>query len=237
MNPRIPTRESPVEPAGAGASLWRQALEAGAAVLQDMTPLKGFDIYVAGLHCAKHEPGMQMEAHHFCRQVNQDLIQCVLFDGNTKAANLIGIEYIVSERLFESLPEAEQGYWHPHNYEILSGQLIAPGLPDAAEHAFLAQLMNSYGKTWHTWHTGRHDGERGDAIPLGEPKLMWSFNRDGEADESLRTDFQRAMGHSELRKRERRRDLVERAEPQRGVDAMASEFGHTTPIDGVVERR
>jgi hypothetical protein len=43
--------------------------------------------------------------------------------------------------------------------------------------------MNSYGKTWHTWHTGRHDGEPGDALPLGDPKLMWSFNRDGEADE------------------------------------------------------
>src|SRR3954453_19094572 len=111
VNPMISRRESPVRPSGEGPSAWRVTLEAGAAVLQDMTPLKGFDIYVAGLHCAKHEPGMQMEAHHFCRQVNQDLIQCVLFDGNTKAANLIGIEYIVCERLFESLPEDEQGYW------------------------------------------------------------------------------------------------------------------------------
>ena len=24
--------------------------------------------------------------------------------------------------------------WHPHNYEVLSGQLTAPGLPQAAEH-------------------------------------------------------------------------------------------------------
>jgi uncharacterized protein DUF1264 len=63
----------------------------------------------------------------------------VLFDGNTKDANLIGIEYIVSERLFESLPADEQRFWHPHNCESLSGQLIAPGLPEAAEHAFLAQ--------------------------------------------------------------------------------------------------
>lgn len=31
--------------------------------------------------------------------------------GNTKEANLIGIEYIVSERLFDSLPEAEQPFW------------------------------------------------------------------------------------------------------------------------------
>src|SRR3954447_2575114 len=159
VNPKINRRESPVTPAGEGRSLWRARLGAGAALLQDTTPLKDFDIYVAGLHCARHEPGMQMEAHHFCRQVNQDFLQCVLFDGNTKDANLIGIEYIVSGRLFDSLPDDEKPYWHPHNYEVLSGQLVAPGLPEIAERAFLGELMNSYGKTWHTWHTGRHDGE------------------------------------------------------------------------------
>jgi Protein of unknown function (DUF1264) len=237
VNPSVNRRESPLTPAGEGRSVWRRTLEAGAALLQDMTPLKDFDIYVAGLHCAKHQPDMQMEAHHFCRQVNQDFIQCVLFDGNTKEANLIGVEYIISERLFDSLPDDEQGYWHPHNYEILSGQLIAPGLPQAAEHAFLAQLMNSYGKTWHTWHTGRHDEEPGDRLPLGDPKLMWSFNRDGEADEALRGDFQRAMGVDEGTKRQQRRDLVERARPQRGVDEMAAEFPDSTPIQGVTDRR
>src|SRR5690349_7828538 len=133
-NPTIKRRESPVRPDGEGRSLWRGALEAGAALLQDTTPLKDFDIYVVGLHCARHDP----EMHHFCRQVNQDFLQCMIFDGNTKDANLIGIEYIVSERLFAT--------------------------------------MNSYGKTW---HTGRHDGEPGDRLPLGEAQLMWSFNRDG----------------------------------------------------------
>ena len=38
---------------------------------------------------------------------------------HAKEANLIGIEYIVSERVFDSLPEAEKPYWHPHNYEVL----------------------------------------------------------------------------------------------------------------------
>lgn len=235
-NPTIPTRESPQTPAGEGRSLWRQTLEAGAALLQDTTALKDFDVYVAGLHCGHHEPEMQMEAHHYCRQVNQDLLQCVIFDGNTKDANLIGIEYIISERLFATLPEDERALWHPHNYEILSGQLVAPGLPDVAEKAFLAQLMNSYGKTWHTWHTGRHDrpGE-GDALPLGDAMLMWSFNRDGEADEALKQSFQTGLGFSEIDKRERRRDLVERAHPQHGVDAMAAEFDGTRPLPGVVD--
>jgi hypothetical protein len=233
-NPTISRRESPVQPSGEGRSAWRATLEAGAALLQDTAPLKDFDIYVAGLHCAKHDAEMQMEAHHFCRQVNQDFLQCVLFDGNTKDANLIGIEYIISERLFATLPPDERSYWHPHNYEILSGQLCAPGLPDVAERAFLKELMNSYGKTWHTWHTGRHDGAPGDRLPLGEPMLMWSFNRDGEADEHLKANFQQALGIDEAGKRAQRRGLTELARPQHGVDTMAGEFTGTTPVEGVI---
>ena len=234
-NPLIKERRSPVTPAGEGRSAWRKALEAGAAVLQDMTPLKDFDIYVVGLHCAKGEPGMQMEAHHYCRQVNQDLLQCALFDGNTKDANLIGIEYIISERLFDGLPEHEKDYWHPHNYEILSGQLTAPGLPEVVERALMKQLMNSYGKTWHTWHTGRHDGESGDRLPLGDPKLMWSFNRDGEADERLKHNLEQQMGIAEADKRARRRAFTELAHAQHGVDAMADQFDGTAPLPGVVD--
>lgn len=164
-NPTIKDRHSPVRAAGEGKGVWLAALEQGADLLQTATPLKNFDVYVVGFHCPKGEPASQMEAHHFCQVVNDDLLQCVLFDGNTKNSNLIGIEYIVSEKLFSSLPEDEKPFWHPHNYEILSGQLVAPGLPDVAEKAFLKRLMNSYGKTWHTWHSGRHDGKPGHALP------------------------------------------------------------------------
>lgn len=122
-------RNSPLSPAGDGKGIWLSTLEKGAKVLQDPAPLTKFDVYVAGFHPAKDDPTMQMEAHHYCRVVNDDFIQAALFDGNTPEANLIGIEYIVSEQLFGSLPVEERSYWHPHNFEVLSGQLIAPGCP------------------------------------------------------------------------------------------------------------
>jgi len=202
-NPTIPRRESPVRPAGEGRSAWRAALEAGASILQDRAPLADFDIYVAGLHCARNDPGMQMEAHHYCRQVNQDLLQCVLFDGNTRDANLIGIEYIISERLFATLPDDEKPSWHPHNYEILSGQLSAPGLPEAAERAFLKELMNSYGKTWHTWDTVHGAA----ALPLGVPKLMMGFTADGQLAPELMEQRDQRMQTSTAQKRELRADI------------------------------
>ncbi|MDR7302417.1 OBAP family protein [Haloactinomyces albus] len=234
-NPTITERHVPIRPAGQGKGAWLASLETGAELLQTAAPLKDFDVYVVGFHCVKGEPDNQMEAHHYCRVVNDDLLQCVLFDGNTREANLIGIEYIISESLFDSLPGDERGYWHPHNYEILSGQLVAPGLPDVAEKAFFKQLMNSYGKTWHTWHTGRHDGGPGAALPLGDPKLMWSFNRDGECHESLKTDRDQAMGLDVARKHAERQSFVELAHPQHGVDAMADDFERTTPLPGVVD--
>jgi hypothetical protein len=224
-------REIQVQPPGDSKTLKQAVLVAGAKLLQDHDPLKGYDIYVVGFHCGRMDPHMQMEAHHYCKQVNEDFIQCVLFDGNTADSNLIGIEYIISERLFETLPAGEQDFWHPHNYEILSGTLVAPDLPDAAEHAMLKLLMNSYGKTWHTWHTGRHDGQGmpGHSLPLGEAKLIWSFNRDGEMDENLKQDRDRSMEIDSDAKRQQRQDLVELAHPQCGVDLMKDQFPHASP--------
>jgi hypothetical protein len=231
----INDRPSPMTPPGSPTSRWRSTLDLGAKLLQQSPPLSGFDVYVVGFHCAKGEPESQMEAHHYCKVVNDDLLQCVLFDGNTREANLVGIEYIVSAHLFGTLLEEEKDYWHPHNFEVLSGQLIAPGLPEAAEKALMKLLVNSYGKTWHTWHTGRRDDEQGMALPMGDPTLMWSFNRDGECDPALAEDRNQAMDVDTSAKSADRQDFLDMAHPQRGVNAMADCFTGTRPIPGVVD--
>lgn len=196
------------------------------------TPLNGMNVYLVGFHPMKQDPAHQMEAHHYCRQMNEDFAQCALFDGNTKDAKLNGIEYIVSEKLFDALPLEEKKYWHPHNYEILSGQLVAPGIPKAAEHALIAKKMNSYGKTWHVWMTGTMNGP-GDKMPLGDPMLAWSFNHDGEIDPVLveRRDKEMRIDSDALRSE--RKDLLSEAHPQGGVDAIKSKFPGAQPVPGV----
>ena len=175
-------------------------------------------MYLNGFHVSKDDPAMQMEAHHYCNQANEDLAQCVLFDGNTRDARLMGIEYIISEKLYATLPAEERSYWHPHNYEILSGQLRMPGLPDAAEREAMKTKMNSYGKTWHTWMTGMHNREA-DVLPFGPPQLQWSFNRDGEAMPAMIADRDYRFGFITADARRDRQDLAEIARPQAGVDA------------------
>jgi len=130
--------DSRVRESGAPASTGTKVFEAGSRVLQSAEPVKSLDIYLDGFHPMADNPAVQMEAHHYCHQMNEDFAQCVLFDGNTNDAKMNGIEYIVSERVFNGLPAPERKYWHPHNYEILSGQLIAPGLPEGAEKALPA---------------------------------------------------------------------------------------------------
>jgi hypothetical protein len=181
----------------------------------------------------KEDPQHQMEAHHFCRQVNEDFAQCALFDGNSREANLNGIEYIISEKLFESLAEDEKQYWHPHNGEILSGQLVAPGLPDVAEKELMRGKMNSYGKTWHVWMTGH-----GHKLPTGKPMLAWSFNRDGEARPGLVEERDSKMNINSKDIRNKRQDLTALARPQMGVDALKGRFGRPTQdIPGVRDKQ
>ena len=219
------TEQLSVKPAGEEKTLKTKVLEKGADLLQDNSPLNPMSIYLVGFHAAKHDPSHQMEAHHYCHQLNEDFAQCVLFDGNTERANLIGIEYIISATLFETLPENEKEYWHPHNFEILSGQLIAPHLPDVAEKELMKSKMNSYGKTWHVWNSAPF-GKAGDDLPLGDAILEWSFNREGEALPRLIEQRDQRFKMTTAAKKNDRVDLAPLAHPQFGVDALKDTFPH-----------
>lgn len=221
-------------PPGREESATTEVLETGATLLQRDAPTDELNVYLVGFHPLKSDPSHQFEAHHFCSQVNEDFMQCALFDGNTQGARLNGLEYIVSRTLFEQLPEQEQQYWHPHNGEILSGQLVAPGIPESADHALMRSKINSYGKTWHTWSTGNGSA----ALPLGAPMLAWSFNRFGEPRQELVESRDRRMGIDTQERRRAREDLIPLAEPQEGVDTLKGRFpGPTRPIPGVTDAK
>lgn len=224
----------PLAPPGADTTARTDVLKAGAAVLQNDGPTAKLDVHIVGFHPMRDAPDHQMEAHHFCRQVNEDFAQCALFDSAEPGANLTGVEYIVSERVFASLPEDERAYWHPHNGEILSGQLVAPGLPRIAETELMRSKLNSYGKTWHTWHT-RHGTAPGDALPLGPAALAWSFSRDGEVDPALVAERDARLGIDTAQTRAARAPLAEGARPQSGVDTLRAHFPDATPIPGVMQ--
>lgn len=174
---------SKVAAPGADKSGKSKTLEAGAALLQDKTPLKKFNAYLDGFHFYNGNINAQMEAHHYVSQLNEDMYQAIIFDGNMEDAKIMGVEYIISERLFRQLPEEEKKLWHSHVYEVKSGTLIAPGIPQVAEHELMEKLVSTYGKTIHTWHT---DQDR--ELPLGSPMIMMGFTKEGQLKPALVAD-------------------------------------------------
>ncbi len=194
--------KSPVQAPGAEKSAKTTVLEAGADILQGKAPLRQLDIYLDGFHFYNGNQKAQMEAHHFCQKLNEDVTQCVIYDGNGPGAKIMGIEYIVSRRLFEKLPAEEKKLWHSHAYEVKSGTLVAPGLPDAAEHELMEQVVSTYGKTLHTWHT-----DRDKELPYGSPQLMMGFTKDGQTDTAMVGQRDRRLGVSSAKKRQQRADI------------------------------
>ncbi|MCJ1247361.1 hypothetical protein MMC30_004575 [Trapelia coarctata] len=108
---------------------------------------------------------------------SSDVRQCLIYEQPTQPSRLIGIEYMISARLFATLPEEERKLWHSHVFEVKSGMLIMPkpalvptAVWDAAEQKEMEQVVGLYGKTYHLWQV-----DRGDVVPMGEAQLMGSF--------------------------------------------------------------
>ena len=186
---------------GKGHPLKHRLLDLASAVVQRKYPVEAMSTYLNGFHMYADELGRQVEATHFCIHLRHDLHQCVIFDRNAPDARLIGIEYITTEERFRSLPDDEKRLWHSHHYEVKSGVLTAPGVPELAEHAYFNDLVTTYGKTFHTWQYDR------DEFPYGIPQLMMAFTDDGQADEAMIQERDRRLGYSTVRRRRRRADI------------------------------
>lgn len=175
------------------------------ALLPDSGPLGAIHAHVCGFHFYSGDMPRALPVHHYCSHLNPDVFQCVIYDSDQPNARLIGIEYIISEKLFIQLPADEKQLWHSHRYEVMSGLLTAPGLPAGPEKELMQELVNTYGKTWHLWQV-----DRGDAVPLGLPKLMMGFTADGQAGAAMIAERDREQKIDTARVKARRAELSAR---------------------------
>jgi len=187
---------------GAGKSAKKKIVEAGAEVLPSEDPLHAIHAHVCGFQFYNGQMDRQVVAHHYCAQLNEDVMQCLLYDSDKADARLIGIEYLISARVFATLPPEEKKLWHSHVHEAKSGELIAPGIADVAEKQLMRDLAGTYGKTWLTWQV-----DRGDTVPLGIPQLMMNFTEDGQVKPEILGDRDAKYGIRSSDKRHEREDL------------------------------
>ncbi|KAF8522188.1 DUF1264-domain-containing protein [Hysterangium stoloniferum] len=170
--------------------------------MMDFEPINQIHQHLCAFHTYATDRTRHVEAHHFCTHLNHDLHQCIIYDSDKPGAKLIGIEYIVSEKVFLTLSEDEQKFWHSHKYEVESGMLklsvkdiVPEKVSDYAEQPAMVVLHKSYGKAIHTWQI-----DISPTLPLGPPALMMSYTGDSQVEGNLTVEM--AL-HSEETKKKR----------------------------------
>ena len=87
------------EPMGDPTKTTTAMLDKGTAMFQSMKPIKQMSLHVCSFACYSHDPGRQIEVHMYGHRVNQDFLQCAVYDSNSAKAHLIGT-YIPRPLLF-----------------------------------------------------------------------------------------------------------------------------------------
>jgi hypothetical protein len=205
--------------------------ESGADGARHKGPLHVPHVHFCGIHIAKQDPKFQLVVQHYCAAHLNDkkggaMFQCVLFDSDASNARLLGVEYVITNRAYQDLPDKEKKYWHPHTYEVLSGGLIAPGMEAEEEKKFMKTILTTWGKTWHTWPDPR------TSVPLGEPLLVWSLTGDGQVNEKVLAERDKRFKVSTARIRARRRQQLGLEVPQINPPKSLDTVGRQWTNDG-----
>src|SRR5690606_33039134 len=113
---------------------------------------------LCGLHLFPDHPKRQVIAYHMCTKLNEDLRQCIMYDSDDENAKVIGVEYIITEKLFRTLPAHEKLLWHSHKYEVEAGILVLNPksytpemIARSVEDPVMKELANTYGKIFQMW--------------------------------------------------------------------------------------
>ncbi|EPE34598.1 hypothetical protein GLAREA_10292 [Glarea lozoyensis ATCC 20868] len=183
-------------------------LETGASATQSFAPIKSICAHLNAFHVYATDPKRSVEANHYCTHLSKDVRQCLIYDLPNNPAKLIGVEYMITPKLYEGLDAEERKLWHSHDYEVRSGMLIMPNptIPnqvwEIAETEEMKEVVGLYGKTFHFWQV-----DRGDELPLGMPQLMMSFTADEQVPWDKVKERDEKYGVDTMKKREARKGI------------------------------
>ncbi|KAJ3775967.1 hypothetical protein FB446DRAFT_723038 [Lentinula raphanica] len=214
--------------AGEPLTLGEQTYDTIQQVAFSFKPISNIKQALCAMHPYAADPSRVVPAYHYCtHNISSDLHQCIIFDSNETSARLIGVEYIVTEKVFKTLDDEEKKLWHSHKYEIESGILtmvakqgIPGGVDDMLEIPALKDLHTTYGKTWHFWQI-----DQGHTLPLGLPTLMKSFNGPDDVSQQLIKEHEERTSTDVGAKAEYRAKHVDTSyQVVKGADAKGPEF-------------
>jgi len=171
-------------------------------------------LFLNGFHFISGRPDHFLHADHHCVLMSGTFIQCAIYVPGTNPARLAGVEYIVTGSAFANFSMEERQLWHSHQYEVTSGLLVEPGLPQTVDDEIMKILVDSYGKTVHTWRWDQRENE----LPLGIPELVNGYTGDGQlgADAIGVRDTFFGVNSTEIMRH--RKDVIKAPNVQNGAD-------------------
>ncbi|KAI0450057.1 hypothetical protein F5B21DRAFT_517718 [Xylaria acuta] len=169
---------------------------------------QGTVLFLNGFHFVSgpfEDTDYEVSANHYCVIIRDDMLQCVVYNTATTPAHLVGVEYIITEDAFVTLDYEERQLWHSHAYEVTSGFLTEPGLPGPVDHTIMKDvLVNTYGKTIHTWRYDQKDAP----YPVGVPELVMGFTHDDQITPDFVLERDELFGTNTTEIRTARNDIV-----------------------------
>jgi hypothetical protein len=104
-------------------------------------------------------------AHHWCKNVSANLIECQLYDSDTPNARLVGVETIVPATVWQTFSPQEQAMWHYHKVELQKIHATLPDTPTDQQAAVIASIAPTYGKVYILWDPMSSNN------PTGQPSV------------------------------------------------------------------
>jgi len=195
------TNKDPSKVPGEDLPLSKKARALMTEALQPFGPIRSIAYHLVDYVWYGGHPNRQLENHLFCTPLNNDVTQCLIYDGHQAHSRLIGVEYIVSDRVYKTFSPEEQALWSSNAYEVTSGLVVAPRLPRIAEKGLMGDLVNTYSKTIMTWHVDLNP------LPLGIPQFAYKFTGDGQINPRIvkRRDVRLGIDSGDIKKE--RKDL------------------------------
>ena len=118
-------------------------------------PLAGYTIHVSAPHVMNGEMVGPME--HYCKAIDNEIIQCILFDGTGPNAKLTEVEYMIAKKLVKKHTSDwkwEQN-WHDHQQEIDTGRVAILNPTDKkAQASVVKTVAKTDGIIFHLWPDG-----------------------------------------------------------------------------------
>lgn len=77
-------------PPGDPTTMKTMMIDKGAAIMQSLKPIKQMSLHLCSFACYGHDPSRQIEVHFYVHRVNEDFLQCAVYDSDSSKTHLIG---------------------------------------------------------------------------------------------------------------------------------------------------